>query len=207
MQEKLRKYLSEVGLQVVNFEIEEGFENSLNSILKKKSNVKENNEMPYKLKEILLYNNFSSEDIYRLVDTLHKIVEFLQKEIGSDWTGIYKKLNTQTGKALVKLAHQGIASKLEFPLTEEFAKHSNNSTVGLTGKAVLVDNVKKHLKNGKPYYRYDLNSQSELCMPILLGDKEVIGILNLESFKENFFDDKKIIKAAIACMILGDQLQ
>ncbi len=230
MQEKLKNYLKDAGLQISNLEVAEKFGNDLGAVLETVLNTQEDveklltyqvpklgedgivsiidelSDTPYKLKKILLYNNFNDEEINKLVYKLNKVMELLHSEIGSDWTGIYKKLNTETGPALVKLAYKGIASRVEFPLTKEFSKHSTNSTVGLSGKAVLVTNVGKHRQEGKPYYTYDEKIKSELCMPIFSKDKEVIGIINLESLQENFFDEEKIEKAAVACVLLSEKL-
>src|SRR3989344_5310743 len=147
MQEELKKYLSNAKLQLSNIKIEERFVQALNILLEAAPNTQEDierlltykvpklgtdgnysildqlDETPCKLKEILFYNGLSDKDIYELVYNLNKVVQFLHKEIRSDWTGIYKKLNTETGPALVKLAYKGIASRVEFPLTKEFAKH------------------------------------------------------------------------------------
>ena len=120
--------------------------------------------------------------------------------------GIYKKLNTKSGPALVKLAYRGSPSRAEFPLTKKFAEHSNNSTVGLSGKAVLVDNVEKYIEEGKPYYECDNKVQSELCVPIFSEKRKIIGIIDLESFQKNFFENKKIIQTALACVLLSDSI-
>ena len=42
----------------------------------------------------------------------------------------------------VKLAYVGRPSRAEFPLTRAFAEGSSNSTVGLTGRALYVDDLR-----------------------------------------------------------------
>ncbi len=227
MQEELEKYLRDVGLQISNVEVEENFVKELRSILEIEpktrdierllsykvpklspdgscSIIDELDDSPYDLKKILLNNGFKEQDTYSLVGRLDRIIEFLHKEIGADWSGIYKKLNTAKGPALVKLAYRGSPSRAEFPLTEKFAEHSNNSTVGLNGKAVLVNNVKKYIAEGKPYYECDNKVQSELCVPIFSTSKEILGIIDLESFKENFFSDNKITQITNTCILLSN---
>ena len=229
MQEKLKEYLADIGLQISNVEVEENLVKELRSILEVEptieeverlvtykvpklspdgscSIVDELDDRPYNLKETLHDNGFKDEDIYSLVGKLDKVVEFLHKEIGADWTGIYKKLNKAKGPALVKLAYRGNPSRAEFPLAEKFAEHSNNSTVGLSGKAVLIKSLNEHLEAGKPYYECDNKVQSELCVPIFGKDNEIIGIIDLEAFQENFFDEVKIAKVAVVCLLLPDQL-
>lgn len=230
MQDKLKKYLNNAGLNLTNVEVGEKFAKDLSRMLMINPDTFEDveklltyqvpklgpdgnysildqlDETPYKLKEILLYNNFSDEEIHKFIFKLNRVVEFLHNEIGANWTGIYKKLDTQTGPALIKLAYRGVASRVEFPLTAKFAEHSNNSTVGLSGKAVSVGSVRRHLKQGKPYYKLDERVQSELCLPIFSKDGEIIGTMELESFQENFFDDSKMTKAAIACILLSAKL-
>lgn len=230
MQQELKKYLDSIGLELNDSKIDIEFFEHVKKILKEKLDTKiyveksltylvpkltpdgscsiteELDDEPYDLKKIFLSNNFTNEEIHKLIYKLDKVVKFLYDETGSDWTGIYKKLNTKSGSALVKLAYRGKPSRAEFPLTKKFAEHSNNSTVGLTGKAVLVNSVQKHLQDGKPYYKCDGKVESELCVPIFSKDKEIIGIIDLESFKENFFDEEKIVKVATICILLSDSL-
>ncbi len=168
---------------------------------------------------------------------LNRVVELLHTETQSDWTGIYVKHTCHPERGpkvavegspahachqsptLIKLAYRGRPSRAEFPLTSEFAAHSNNSTVGLNGKAVLVNNVETHLAEGKPYYECDASVQSELCLPIFSSRHpepvegspahagDVIGIIDLESFHANHFTDERIFKAATVCMLVSETLQ
>ena len=163
-------------------------------------------DTPYDLGQILRDNGLAEEGIFELVSTVDVAVASLYVEIKPDWVGVYKKLRTPSGEALVKIAYRGLPSRAEFPLTAEFAEHSNNSTVGLSGKAVLVNSVKDHLKKGQPYYEGDAKVQSELCVPIFSAEKEVIGIIDIESFREHFFNDEKIAKIEAVCSDLSDRL-
>lgn len=104
---------------------------------------------------------------------------------------------------LLKLAYWGSISRSEFPLTKEFASHSNNSTVGITGKAVIVESVSDYTG---PYYECDAQVESEFCCPILGRDRQVMGIIDAESFEKNFFTQEKIIQIAKVCMDLASKL-
>jgi hypothetical protein len=46
-------------------------------------------------------------------------------------------------RRLMKLAYTGAPSRAYFPLTEEFAKSSNNSTVAMTGNTGIIQDVTK----------------------------------------------------------------
>ena len=172
---------------------------------------------------------------------LNRMVECLHTETQSDWTGIYLvhachpelaegslAHASHCTPALIKLAYRGRPSRAEFPLTQEFARHSNNSTVGLSGKAVLIQNVREHIDTGKPYYECDASVKSELCLPIFSNRHpeparfarearrvegsptnigHVIGILDLESFHKNHFTVDKVSKVALTCLLASHLLQ
>lgn len=158
----------------------------------------EKEEKPYNLSLILERGEAQNLFLWRL----NQIVENLQKLTGVDWVGIYKKVKNVNGEwVLLKLAYRGAFSRAEFPLTEEFAEHSNNSTVGLTGKAVLVQDVANYVG---PYYQCDAKVLSEFCCPILNVHGEVVGIIDAESFKSEFFDRQKLLEIVKVCMDLGN---
>jgi len=230
MQKKLKDYLSQAGLKLNNWKVDEKFIKELEAVFAKKlpnsaraagllsypvpkltpdgscSLSDELEDEPYDLIASLEYNDVSKEPALKLIYRLNEIVKLLHQETGADWTGIYRKLNTKSGPALVKLAYTGKPSRAEFLLTPEFAEHSNNSTVGLTGKAVWINSVKEHLQTGNPYYECDTKVQSELCLPIFSESKQIIGIIDLESFQEKFFDSQKVINAAIGCIMLAKNI-
>lgn len=160
----------------------------------------------YDISAVLSAQGFGTDELIRFVARMDALVAYLHAEAVSDWTGIYKKLAVGTGDALVKIAYRGRPSRAEFPLTESFASHSNNSTVGLSGLAVLVSSVRRHRDEGKPYYECDDEVQSELCVPIFSADGAVSGIIDLESFQENHFDEEKILATAAVCVALGRHL-
>ena len=158
---------------------------------------------PYNLGKTLLKNDFAETETLDFVSRVDALVMYLHTAVGSDWTGVYKRLMTPEGATLVKIAYRGRPSRAEFPWTDSFASHSNNSTVALSGKAVVVSSVKKHQEAGNPYYECDADVQSELCVPLFSDDGEISGIIDLESFKENHFNDERILMIAAACVVLG----
>jgi putative methionine-R-sulfoxide reductase with GAF domain len=155
--------------------------------------------VPYDLAATLRANGFSNERIHDFVAKADALVELLHRVTGADWTGIYYRLKVSGGEALVKIAYRGRPSRAEFPLTAEFAAHSNNSTVGLSGKAVLVESVAVHVADGNPYYECDGAVQSELCAPFFSEEGEVAGIIDLESFAEKHFTHEINTKVALLC--------
>ncbi|MDE2590599.1 MAG: hypothetical protein KGL95_13150, partial [Patescibacteria group bacterium] len=99
--------------------------------------LEEKNEIPYDLSKIFGHSPAFTKDLWRL----KQIVKNIYDLTGVDWFGIYKKaLNIKKEPVLVKLSYLGLFSRAEFPLTKEFAKKSNNSTVGQTGKAIVIQN-------------------------------------------------------------------
>ncbi|WP_232688334.1 GAF domain-containing protein [Halobacterium zhouii] len=136
----------------------------------------------------------------RLV-ALHETVENLVAETDADWLGVYRRATNPDGEeVLVKEAYVGDHSRAEFPLTESFAERSNNSTVGLTGEAVLVNDVTDH---DGPYYECDDRVASEFCCPIR-SDGEVVGIVDAEAHEPDFFDDDRTLAIVGACAELAD---
>jgi putative methionine-R-sulfoxide reductase with GAF domain len=92
----------------------------------------------------------------------------------------------------VKLAYQGAPSRPEFPLTEAFAKTSNNSSVGRSGKATVLQDIKAHVASGGAYYECDPKVQSEVCLPLLDPNGKVVGIIDAESSKKGHFTAQRL---------------
>ena len=102
--------------------------------------------VPYDLAAIL---GGRSEQTTRRLALLERLVERTQETTGADWVGIYQcRANFAGVPVLVKVAYVGRPSRAEFPLTREFAERSTNSTVGLTARAVVIDDVGKHVEAG-----------------------------------------------------------
>ena len=74
---------------------------------------------------------------------------------------------------LVKLSYFGAPSRAEFPLTDEFAAISNNSTVGLSGKARIINDVPAYLTKGGEYYTCDPKVLAEACIPLFDAQGQV----------------------------------
>lgn len=133
---------------------------------------------------------------------LYEIVKRLKKRARVDWLGIYRTVVKSNGeKVLVKEAYEGAFSRAEFPLTREFAKTSNNSTVGLSGKAVYFQDLKTY---SGPYYECDSEVQSEFCVPILTPNGEIQGIIDAESFHKNHFNPAVLLEITKVAMDLGN---
>jgi hypothetical protein len=67
----------------------------------------------------------------------------------TDWFGVYqKRKSTDARSHLLKLSYFGAPSRALFPLTPEFAAHSNNSSVGITGRARIISSVEQHVAAG-----------------------------------------------------------
>jgi L-methionine (R)-S-oxide reductase len=162
--------------------------------------IEELSPTPYDLAPIL---GGMSLDTTRKLRLLNHLVERAAAVTGSDWLGIYqRRVNGHGQEVLVKLAYRGRASRAEFPLTEEFARGSTNSTVGLTGEAKVIDDVVAYTSAGGGFYVCDTAVQSEACLPILSpsGDR-VIGILDAEAEPKSFFTPARLAVLAAACLM------
>jgi putative methionine-R-sulfoxide reductase with GAF domain len=134
---------------------------------------------------------------------LGELVRFLHEESRSDWSGIYRRIPTAEGyDALRKEACLGRPSRALFPLTAEFAATSNNSTAARSGRAILVDDVDAHLAAGRPYYECDADVRSELCVPILDGDR-TIGLVDLEAFVPRRYGPRESFAVALVGIVLA----
>jgi len=153
--------------------------------------------VPYDLAAIL---GGRSEQTTRRLALLERLVERTQETTGSDWVGIYqRRLNAAGVTVLVKVSYVGQPSRAEFPLTHEFAQRSTNSTVGLTGRATVIDDVSKHVEAGGGFYVCDDGVQSEACLPILDEARQVTGIVDAEARTRGFFGaDRLVVIAALA---------
>jgi putative methionine-R-sulfoxide reductase with GAF domain len=153
--------------------------------------------VPYDLTAIL---GGRTEQTTRRLALLERLVERVQETSGADWIGVYQKRVNPAGVAvLVKVAYIGRPSRAEFPLTTEFAERSTNSTVGLTGRATVIDDVGKYVEAGGGFYVCDEGVQSEACVPILDEAQQVAGIVDAEAKPKAFFGgDRLAVLAALA---------
>lgn len=153
--------------------------------------------VPYDLAAIL---GGRTEQTTRRLALLERLVERAQETTGADWIGIYQRRAGSRGDpVLVKLAYVGRPSRAEFPLDTEFAARSTNSTVGLTGRATLIDDVSKYVEAGGGFYVCDDGVQSEACVPILGADRQVAGIVDAEAKPKGFFGGERLaVIAALA---------
>ncbi len=154
--------------------------------------------VPYDLTAIL---GGRTEQATRRLALLERLVERAQETTGSDWLGVYQRRESPaSGPVLVKLAYVGRASRAEFPLTPEFAAGSTNSTVGLTGRALVIDDVKKHVEAGGGFYVCDDEVQSEACLPLLGEGGQVAGIVDAEAKPRSFYGPPRL--AALAALAI-----
>jgi putative methionine-R-sulfoxide reductase with GAF domain len=132
--------------------------------------------------------------------TLSALVETCMDAIRVDWLGVYQS----RGDSLVKLAYRGAPSRAEFPLTAEFAKKSNNVTVALFGKPVVIGDVRAHAAAGGAYYECAPTVRSEACLPILSNEGRVVGIIDAEHSVEQTFDAERLaFMSVLACAVVA----
>jgi len=154
--------------------------------------------VPYDLAAIL---GGRSEQTTRRLALLERLVERVQETTAADWVGVYqRRTNAQGVEVLVKVSYVGRPSRAEFPLTREFARRSTNSTVGLTGRAAVIDDVSKHVEAGGGFYVCDDGVQSEACLPILAADR-VAGIVDAEARPKAFFGAERLVVVAALAIV------
>jgi len=160
--------------------------------------------VPYDLTAIL---GGRSEQATRRLALLERLVERAQETTGVDWLGIYqRRVDAKGMPVLVKLSYVGRPSRAEFPLTREFAERSTNSTVGLTGRATVIENVSKHVEAGGGFYVCDAGVQSEACLPIVDTRREVAGIVDAEAKPLAFFGAERLAVLAALALVAGPVL-
>lgn len=160
------------------------------------------NEMapvPYDLTGIL---GGRSDQTTRRLALLERLIERMQETTGAEWIGVYqKRLNAAGQPVLVKISYVGRPSRAEFPLTPEFAQRSTNSTVGLTGRSTVIDDVAKYVEAGGGFYVCDDGVQSEACVPILDGAQQVVGIVDAEAKARSFFGSERLAVVAALALV------
>ena len=126
----------------------------------------------------------------------------------SHWFGVYLKTTSKDDlSVLAKLSYFGNPSRPLFPLTEDFAAISNNSSVGLSGTGRIINNIKEYIKSGNPYYTCDQNVNSEACLPLYNSKGELVGIIDSESFLVDAFADDTECSLLIGVVIaIGEAL-
>ncbi|EJI84318.1 hypothetical protein AEST_28640 [Alishewanella aestuarii B11] len=199
-QQALRQYLEQVSAPTVNWqyqvpELGEGGACSLFGVLAAE---------PYDLTAILGGQTAANQEA---LARLSQITAFYQQQAGVAWFGIYQARPNPAGEAvLVKLSYFGAPSRAEFPLTPEFATISNNSSVGLSGKARVINSVASYLQQGGEYYTCDPKVQAEACLPLYAQSGRILGIVDAEDFQAEVFDQRALALLVAVCLTIPDYL-
>ena len=160
--------------------------------------------VPYDLTAIL---GGRTEQTTRRLALLERLVERARETSAADWVGIYqRRVNAAGIPVLVKVSYIGRPSRAEFPLTTEFAERSTNSTVGLTGRATVIDDVSKYVEAGGGFYVCDDGVQSEACVPVLDGARQVVGIVDAEAKPRGFFGAERLAIIAALALVATEVL-
>lgn len=160
--------------------------------------------VPYNLEKVLGEKHQKQAQYLRV---LNAMVESVYQTTTVGWIGIYQKFQLPEGATLVKLAYRGLESRAEFPLYDSDFK-SNNKTVGLTGKAIIINDINNYLETGGAYYECDATVQSEVCLPIFNADfSEIIGIVDAEDQRPYFFHGTRVLRIIALCFQLSTILK
>ena len=155
----------------------------------------------------------SEASILGRLRALRAVCAFIAEKTGAQWVGVYAVVGPSgdcikyggdcNANNLMKLAYIGAPSRPYFPLTQPFADNSNNSTVAMSGDAVVYHDVLA-LPSDAPYYTCDAQVRSEACVPILDSEGTVIGIMDAESFSPDCFRPAESLGIVLAaCEQLG----
>lgn len=157
-------------------------------------------DTPYDLTAILGGKNTDNQ---LALNKLSQISAFYQQQANVAWFGIYQARDNVAGEpVLVKLSYFGAPSRAEFPLTAEFAKISNNSTVGLTGQARVINDVAAYLQQGGEYYTCDPKVQAEACLPLFDQSGRIVGIVDAEDFTKQVFTAEAMALLLAVCLTI-----
>jgi L-methionine (R)-S-oxide reductase len=171
---------------------------------------------PFDLHRALTRRGFGEGDVdafeARRLSQLRAVVAHVGRCTGAEWVGVYRVIQSDPATypvlagselTLLKEAYVGAPSRPFFPLTAAFASKSNNSTVGMTGDAVLIHDTRQ-LDADTPYYSCDGHVRSELCAPITEpGTGRILGIMDVEAFAPRFFSPERVACVLDACSQLA----
>ena len=157
-------------------------------------------EQPYDLAATL---GGKSPETERALQRLQVFCQAFEARTGMEWFGIYQaRTNQEQQPVLVKLAYYGAPSRAEFPLTPEFARMSNNSTVGLTGKARVINDIPQYLAQGGDYYTCDPKVLAEACLPLFDQSGRIVGIIDAEAFQKDVFNPAALALLIAICLMV-----
>lgn len=161
-------------------------------------------ETPYDLTEILGGKTPANQ---QALSQLGQLSRYYQQHANVAWFGIYQARTNNAGQAvLVKLSYFGAPSRAEFPLTAEFAQISNNSTVGLSGKARVINDVAAYLQQGGEYYTCDPKVLAEACLPLFDQSGKIVGIVDAEDFTKHVFTPDAMALLVAVCLTIPNYL-
>lgn len=122
---------------------------------------------------------------------IKKVAEMIQAARDYRWVAIYKV----TKKEFVILTQTGDepCAFPRFPLTQGLC----GAALEL-GKTILVNDVSKDPRHLPGFH----DSKSEIIVPMVNEDEEIVGMLNVDSDKKNAFDaeDRKFLERAAGLM-------
>lgn len=157
-------------------------------------------DIPYDLAASLGGQTLSTK---KALQQLSCLCRAFQERTGMEWFGIYQaRINASQQPVLVKLAYYGAPSRAEFPLSEAFSQYSNNSTVGLTGIARVINDIPEYLARGGDYYTCDPKVQAEACLPLFDQSGKIVGIIDAEAFQQHVFHPVTLVLLVAICLMV-----
>nr|WP_252733562.1 GAF domain-containing protein [Pseudoalteromonas sp. C2R02] len=162
---------------------------------------------PFDLKSVLLTEHQDIDtNLVNSMQMLTQIVDYIVNTSQVDWFGIYQNRDINNEQGLVKLAYHGAPSRPIFPLTSDFSLISNNVQVALSKKGRVINDIQAYQADGGEYYICDPKVKSEVCLPILTASGEMLGIIDAEAFKTDFFDENTLALLIAGCLLIPNYL-
>lgn len=161
--------------------------NKVDGILGIATDITEHKELTIELsrmvRELYLLQQISQElsSILDLERLLHCIVIHLKESLDYERAAV-ALIDNKTNELVVRAAEKPYSKKIQTRLRLKLGQ-GITGYVAQTGKPYISGDVSKNHR----YHIFDKKTQSEIAVPLKIGDK-VIGVINIESYKKDAFN-------------------
>ncbi|MEO0095330.1 MAG: HD domain-containing phosphohydrolase [candidate division WOR-3 bacterium] len=144
-------------------------------------------ELSKMVKELYLLQQISQEisSILDLELLLQHIVRHLKETLNYERAAV-ALIDERTKQLVIRAAEKPYSKKMQSRLRLNLGK-GITGYVAKTGKPYIANDVSKN----HHYYIFDKKTQSEIAVPLKIGEK-VIGVINIESYKKNTFSERDL---------------
>ncbi|MEO0124015.1 MAG: HD domain-containing phosphohydrolase [candidate division WOR-3 bacterium] len=166
-------------------------ENKVQAIMGIATDITEHKELTMELsqmvKELYLLQQISQEisSILDLELLLQHIVRHLKETLNYERAAV-ALIDQRTKQLVIRAAEKPYSKKIQSRLRLNLGQ-GITGYVAQTGKPYIANDVSKN----HYYYIFDKKTQSEIAVPLKIGEK-IIGVINIESYKKNAFSEKDL---------------